>query len=54
MDFNFIVARQRLDEYTAATNTDVTIEELLKAWFPLRFVLFEGKLVLPRISCLIL
>jgi hypothetical protein len=41
-----IVARQRLSKnITAATNTRVTIEEILNALFSLRFVSYEGKVV---------
>jgi hypothetical protein len=49
-----IVARQLLGKDVVATNTDLTIEELLKAWLSMRFVSYEGKLVVPGISCLTL
>jgi hypothetical protein len=56
--YPFIVARQRLGKnVTAATNAQVTIEELLDASFYMRLVMYQREnrqLVLPRTSCLYL
>jgi hypothetical protein len=52
--YPLIVARQRLRKnVTAVTNTHATIEELLDTSFYMRSMSYQGKLVLPRISCLI-